>query len=100
MSKYKSELDHMEYRLDLLERRLNKMEDILLSSSQKTPNNELMTLLVSMIKDQYTTPHAQRHEPCKPDAPRKSVKEDKNEEGANTDDESYNSTMARRRLIF
>ena len=56
MSKYKSDVDHLEYRVDLIERRLEKIEDILMSSSGKNNNQEVITLLLNMVKQQYTPP--------------------------------------------
>ena len=54
MSKYKSDVDHLEYRVDLIERRLEKIEDLMMSSSNKNNNQEIISLLLNMVKQQYT----------------------------------------------
>ena len=55
MSKYKSDVDHLDYRVDLIERRLEKIEDLLMAGNNgKNNNQEVITLLLNMVKQQYT----------------------------------------------
>lgn len=83
MSK-KNEIAHLEYKMDLMERRLEKIEDILRSHNNQGGNQEVISLLINLLKQQYK-PQQVHHQPAQNEentdvAPvKKEAKQDKGE---------------------